>query len=408
MMANKVAVLIYVSLLLVFTTIDAAVLHVAPGDSIQAAVNLAEEGDMVLVQSGTYEGEPDSDYGVRVTTNGLRLLGTGQVNLVPASDGSNQVGIFISPPTIPEEDQLCDYYNSVNGRPDGTDDCGGAWLHGATIEGFTVQGFPGNGIQTRWVDGFTISRCKSIDNELNGLYATISKNGVVNNCFSSGSFGTALWASHCMNVELSNNELMHAPTGLEITVSNQIWIHHNFVHDNTVGIGLYHPRASGNPPMEEMADWIVEKNKVYNNNYQNTAGEGSFEALVPSGLGIFLFGVSGHVVSQNDIQGNNIAGVALVGYCTGIAIPGQNDRTCDVAGIPEEDPSVKNNEIIKNRFKGNGLELPEGFPLPNGADVLFLYTDPIESGEGTCFEKNRAPSGDVTFLAFADIATSCA
>ena len=62
--------------------------------------------------------------------------------------------------------------------------------------------------------------------------------------------------------------------GLEINVSLDIEVKHNDIHDNTVGIGLFHPNTAGNRPLPEMGNWVVEHNNVYDNNTPNFAPPG--------------------------------------------------------------------------------------------------------------------------------------
>ncbi len=108
-------------------------------------------------------------------------------------------------------------------------------LQGFYIRGFTVEGFPQNGIQTRWVNGFKFLRNESANNLNNGIYPTLSANGLVQNNVSYGSLDTAMWVAGSENVRVIGNEVYGSPIGLEITVANNVWVTHNDIHDNTVG-----------------------------------------------------------------------------------------------------------------------------------------------------------------------------
>ena len=118
-------------------------------------------------------------------------------------------------------------------------------VKGFYIRGFTVEGFPRNGIQTRWVDGFEFVRNESVNNLNNGIYPTLSANGLVQNNVSYGSLDTAMWVAGSENVRVIGNEVFGSVIGFEITVSNNVWFTQNKVHDNTVGIGLFHPNGAG-------------------------------------------------------------------------------------------------------------------------------------------------------------------
>jgi len=171
----------------------------------------------------------------------------GKVRIVHS--GTQLTGIYAAPPGCEPEEFVC---------PDE--------LQGFYVRGFTVEDFPHNGIQTRWVNGFKFIRNESIRNLHNGIYPTLSLNGLVQDNYSYGSLDTAMWVAGSENVRVIGNELTGAPTGLEITVANNVHAIHNDIHDNTVGVGLYHPNAAGNPQLPVMANWVIEQNDIYDNN----------------------------------------------------------------------------------------------------------------------------------------------
>jgi parallel beta-helix repeat protein len=174
-------------------------IKVKPGESIQAAVDAVAEGGTVSVLPGTYEEMHDGTAAVRITKNGIKLIGkstkTKKVILVPHAGQDN--GIVVEP--------------AVDGQR----------INGVKIQGFTVQGFPHNGIFTRYVDNFTIQKNESIDNLENGIWPTLSANGLVKNNVAYGSLDSALWVEGVENVRILNNNLYNSPTGLEITVSKR-------------------------------------------------------------------------------------------------------------------------------------------------------------------------------------------
>src|SRR5260370_12694787 len=63
-----------------------------------------------------------------------------------------------------------------------------------------------------------------------------------------GSLDSALWVEASENVRILDNELHNSPTGLEITVSHDIHMAGNDVHDNAGGHGLYPPPPARLPP----------------------------------------------------------------------------------------------------------------------------------------------------------------
>ena len=158
----------------------------------------------------------------------------------------------------------CDY--DVTDDSEIGQECRSRELQGFYIRGFSVEEFPMNGIQTRWVDGFEFVRNASVNNLNNGIYPTLSANGLVRNNESYGSLDTAMWVAGSENVRVIGNELYGSVIGFEITVSNEVAVKQNEIYDNTVGVGLFHPNGAGNPPLPVMANWLIEQNDIYDNN----------------------------------------------------------------------------------------------------------------------------------------------
>ena len=206
-----------------------------------------------------------------------------------------------------------------------------------------------------------------------------------------GSLDTAMWVAGSENVRVIGNEVHGSTIGYEITVSNNVYSARNEIYNNTVGIGLFHPNAAGNPPLPVMANWVFVNNDVYDNNLPNPAPEGTFQSALFPGVGALLLGVSDHQLRNNTITGHETMGIVLAGWCSAVAFADPN-LNC-LARPPITDPSANNNTIARNFLEDNGTAPVSPFP---GVDILYLQVPPDETGTGNCVEKNDQ-SGSLTF-----------
>jgi parallel beta-helix repeat protein len=349
---------------------------VNPGESIQAAVDAALPGDTVKVLPGDYVGVPAGSVSAAVRiTKPLKLIAKSKISdglrvrILPGAGQSH--GILVEP--------------ANPGDPD---------IVGVMIKGFTVQGFSNNGIWLRHVQKFKIQGNESINNLENGIFPTLSANGQVKKNVSYGSQDSALWVEASENVRILKNELYNSPTGLEITVSKDILIKKNDVHDNTVGIGLYHPNAAAEDPLPVMDGWQVLKNHVHNNNYMNSAPSGSMAASLPPGGGILVLGVDNVTVAKNDVENNDFFGVAAVDWCFGVS-GGPFD--CSTSPPIDGDPAPNDNSIKKNDVAMNGGNPPPGLFSAFAADLTLVAPTGgmYPPGMNNCFEDNTAGASEV-------------
>jgi parallel beta-helix repeat protein len=370
------------------TVAQATVHRVYPGESIQAAIDVAAPGDTVLVEPGTYKETDNGLYGLRITVDNLRLIGkvkpgrgeAGKVRLL--HNEAQETGVYAAPAG-------CDY--RVEADSELGENCKSQSLQGFYIRGFSVEEFPVNGIQTRWVNGFEFVRNESVNNLNNGIYPTLSANGLVRNNSSYGSLDTAMWVAGSENVRVIGNKMFGSVIGFEITVSNNVEVKQNQIYDNTVGVGLFHPNGAGNPPLPVMANWVVEHNDIYNNNRPNDAPAGSFQGALPPGAGVLLLGVSDHVVAKNNVKDNGFVGIGVLDWCTATLVTPYN---C-AARPPITDPAASNNVVSLNKLSGNGTSPPGGALDFLAADLV--YYDLFGSSSGNCFEKNK-PKNGYTFV----------
>jgi hypothetical protein len=257
----------------------------------------------------------------------------------------------------------------------------GTRIDGVEVKGITVEGFPNNGILMRYVDNFKIERNESINNLENGIWPTLSADGLVKRNVSYGSEDAALWVEASENIRVIKNELYDSPTGLEITVSQNIEAKKNDVHDNTVGIGLYHALGAGLPPLEPLdrnGDWEISDNHVHDNNSTNDAPPGSLAGMLPPGVGILLVGVDRVTVKNNLVENNKTIGLAVADWCLVAPCPSPFPPT-----VPN--PVPEDNTIVSNTLTSNGLDPASGFESL-AADITYVV---VPGTPTNCFADNE-------------------
>ncbi len=363
------AVTVGLAILSMPAVVMAATIVVNPGESIQAAVDAASAGDKIVVKPGTYMETHGGINAVTVNKSGIKLIAKSNIKkgkrviLVPGP--GNLHGIIAAPDP---------------GQPD---------LEKYLIKGFTVQGFPNNGIKLDHVNNFKIIGNESIDNLEHGIQPELSANGLVKKNVSYGSQDASLWVEGVEHVRILKNSLHDSPTGLEVTVSNDVLIKKNDIFNNSLGIGLFHPSAAPNPPLPVMKDWKVQKNTVHDNNMPNPVTTGMV-AGIPAGGGILILGVDFATIDRNDVQNNDFFGVGIVDYC--LANAGTPFNCTD--NPPAVEPVPNFNRISRNTFVNNGTAPDPTHPLaPFAADMVNIVFDP---SPGNCFTQN-------TFATYASL-----
>jgi parallel beta-helix repeat protein len=330
----------------------AATFVVNPGESIQAAVDAASAGDVVKVMPGDYVETHGGMAAVRITKR-LKLIAkntkTEKVRILPGA--GNVDGIVVAP---------------VNPGVDPA-------VERVLINGFTVEDFPRHGIYLQYANKFRIKNNTSANNLENGIFPTLSANGLVKKNVSYGALDSGLWVEASENVRVINNELYNNPTGLEITVSKDVFAKGNDIHDNTVGVGLYHPNGASLPPLGDDGDWHIIGNHIYNNNFPNPVMGGLVGAL-PSGAGVLLVGVDRVILQKNTIEGNDLVGIGVVDWCFA------NDCNVDP---PIVEDKVDDNLVIANTVTGNGLNGTGDFAAL-ASEILLITT----GGVNNCFNGN--------------------
>src|SRR5262249_45150185 len=185
------------------------------------------------------------------------------------------------------------------------------------------------------------------------------------------------------NVRVLKNDLSQSPTGLEVTVSNNILVKGNEVHHNTAGVGLYNAKGAGLPPLQppdRNGDWEIVDNYIHDNNLPNSAPPGSLSGELPPGIGMALIGVDRVSVRHNRIDNNDSFGITVAQWC--LVAGGWKATDPPAPGFPDTWPD--GNTFVHNTLTHNGTNGSGPFAFL-AADITYVVG---QDGHTNCFADN--------------------
>ena len=385
---------------------------VRPGQSIQAALDRAEEGTRIFVLAGVYRELGNPTNGLNITKSGIKLIGQSTPNkrVIIENAGNQRNGIVVVPPA---ETECMSCHTSmappfellpdVGPRPDDMSPL----LYDIEIRSITIRGFDNNGLFTQRVDGYKIIDVESIDNRNYGIFPTLSRNGLISHSRATGSDkDSGIWVQSSENILVTHSVAEDNVNGFEISNSDDVEVVHNVTRQNTVGMSIL-MLPGGEFDERQGANRInLRDNLVVDNNRENTARPGSALSSLPPGIGIFYQAVDNSLITRNHIEDNHFSGVAIVDYCVSVA--GTPQQCCVEAGQEDcdqntlkpgflPDQAAENNRVVENELINNGTE-PVEHPFAFAAADLTLVTLPDD--HGNCYEDN---SISATFFSLVEL-----
>src|SRR6266498_1028030 len=307
--------------------------------TIQAAVDAAHPGDIIRVPPGIYR------ENVLVTKNNITIKGQSSAIL----DGTDLLG-----------------NSGITVRPLSPS----ARVSGFRLSGLQIQNYSENGVILIRVDDFQIDNGKYINNEEYGIFPILSSHGLIRSNQVSGSDDTGIYIGQSQDVIIKDNYVSDCTVGIEVEVSSNITVKDNRATGNTIGMtAVVLPGLS----VTVTTNVQIIDNTFDNNNRVNPVTDPTdILSQLPSGSGLLIFGADHVRVRDNNVVRNNSVGIAVVQLSPALA-------SLD----PRIDPFPDYNEIIDNEVMENGSNPdPKLVPFPPG-DLLWDF-----SGTGNCWSDN--------------------
>jgi parallel beta-helix repeat protein len=252
---------------------SAETLRVRSGQSIAAALEAAQPGDVVEVEPGTYH------EALTVDTPNLTLRGIVRGPERPILDGQSTLndGVIAS------------------GSP-------------FTMTGFAIRHYKGNGVSTQGVDGVFLTDLVIDDTGLYGVYPVQSRNITVTHCTVTRIRDAAIYVGESVGALVAMNYVHHNVAGIEIENTDDAEVRDNLAVANTAGILVF---VLPGKVRKQGVGTRVHRNWVVGNNTPNFGDPEAIVGQLPHGIGILVMGADDTVVEDNQVRENVSLGIAL-------------------------------------------------------------------------------------------------
>ncbi len=330
-------------------------------ETIQAALDAAAPGDLVLVGKGVYEEAVD------VTTADVTIRGVDRNEVILDGGFELENGIRVLD----------------------TD--------GVVVENLTVRNYVSNGVFWTGSDRYRGSYLTVYRNGGYGLYAFDAYHGLIEHSYGSGNTESAFYIGECFECDAVIDDVVSEYNGLGYSGTNsggELYIVNSTFRNNRAGIV---PNSGSYELCYPGRSTVIVGNIVHDNNLLD--GPGFATALIAQGNGILLAGTIDGRVERNLVFDHDRTGISVIPFVEGDASDtpppaSEHDRPCEETRddpLPEEPVGqvlwdATGNRIIGNDVSGSGVaDLASGFirnPLPGVA----------VAADGNCFSDNRIVS----------------
>lgn len=285
-------------------------------ETIQAAVDAAEPGDLILVEPGVYTEAVQIPRG----KDGITLRGLDRDEVILDGEFTRANGVQV------------------------------VRANGVVIENMTARNFTENGFYWTGVTGYRGSYLNAIRNGDYGIYAFESTKGQLDHSYASGSPDAGFYIGGCQPCDALITDVVSEWNGLgysgtnaggNLVIANSVW------RNNRAGIV---PNSGSYEPDYPQDDNTIVGNLVHdNNNGETPAIDISITAM---GNGILVAGGINNTIERNRVADHDLGGIVVITY------PESAEYTWEAIGNVVRDNVVSGSGLgdLSLWFDGEGRE----------------------------------------------------
>ena len=311
-------------------------------DTIQAAVDAAQPGELVMIEPGTYVEAVD------VETDELTIRGTDRDGVVLDGQLELDNGIRV------------------------------LGANGVAVENLTTINYTNNGLFWVSSEGYRASYITTYRTGDYGIYAFDSVKGQIEHSHTIGSRDAGVYIGQCYPCDAVITDVISSHNGLGYSGTNSggnLLIVNSTWHNNRAGIV---PNSGSYELCYPERETTIVGNVLYDNNQPDTAAIDV--ALLAQGNGILVAGGIGNVIERNRVDDHFRTGIGLVPYLE--ETPNDDLPTEDEWDLPCDEQ--KNLEI----------NIPDGPILWDSFDNI--VRDNVVTGSGEADLAVASADGDIS------------